>query len=250
MNLARSALLFALASASLTGCGDEAGGRALDADPTSSPTGLISRTPVAVDVTSSAQKLFATVDAALAQESSVRQEIGNLNPPAPTVLLQEYGTEDDFILEMDVQHDLLSFARANGEYFGRTSSKEPWTKAPGPPPADDEHLLAVVAHSDVREDFQRMAAMARNLEYIGDEQVAGQKVHHFHLELNLAAMGNPAMVPALLTGPRPADLWIAPNGLPVRVDVRYSEPLANTPGTGTSRTDYSRWSEAVAPDLG
>lgn len=199
--------------------------------------------------------LFSAIDGALAQETSVRQDMGNLNPPPASVLRQEYGGgEDDFVyefvLEMDGRSATLGFARADGAYFMKDFESDLWQPAPGGPAPDDDSAVAQTAHSDVREDFQRYGAMTAGLRYVGEERVAGQPAHHYTATVRLAELRNPSTLPSRQRGSKPIDLWIAPSGLPVRVEVRYSEPLGGTPGTGVSRTDYSEWSEPVDPDLG
>jgi len=93
-----------------------------------------------------------------------------------------------------------------------------------------------------------MAMPAGDFSYVGEEDVAGVTSQHCRVTLTLAPGANPALVPVQVKGPKPTDLWIAASGLPVRVDVKYSEPLSDAPGSGISRTDYSAWSRPLNLD--
>lgn len=195
----------------------------------------------------SARQLFATIDAALARETSVRQEMGNLNPPPAVVLEQEYGDGRDHLaltVDLGPRTEPLRVYRVDG--MVHVAGQEP--RPMGDVDPDDTALLAVAMHSDVREDFRRMARIADDLDYIGEEQVAGVPTDHYRVTLTLRPGKNPVSLPASLRGPKPADLWVAASGLPVRVEVTYSEPLNGVAGTGVSRTDYSAWSAPLDLD--
>jgi hypothetical protein len=78
---------------------------------------------------------------------------------------------------------------------------------------------------------------------------------HYRLALTLApgavhsdVRANPASSPSQIKGRKPADLWVAASGLPVRFEVKYFEPLNGIPGTGVGRTDYAAWSEPLNLD--
>ena len=195
----------------------------------------------------STTELFATIDAAVAKEASVRQEMGSRNSPASTVVDQEYGEDRGnlvFRADLGPQTDPFLVYRVDGLLYARGQEPKPMSEID----PNDSALLAVTLYSDVRQDFQRMAVLADNFSYVGGEDLGGVSTHHYRVTLTLAPGANPATVPSLAKGPRPADLWIGANGLPVRVDVKYSEPLGGIPGTGVSRTDYSAWSVPLKLD--
>lgn len=206
-----------------------------------SPSGALTEPAVSAD------ELFAAIDTAVAEETSVRQEMGNLNPPPAVVLEQEYGDGRDALaltVDLGPQSEPMQVYRVDG--LVHVEGQEPIPASEIDP--DDTALIAVVMHSDVREDFRRMAEIADALSYVGEEDVAGVATHHYRVTLTLEPGRNPGTLPASLRGPKPADLWIGADGLPVRVEVTYSEPLNDIPGTGVSRTDYSAWSESLDLD--
>jgi hypothetical protein len=196
---------------------------------------------------SSARQLFAALDDALAAETSVRQDIGNLNPPPTTTLVQEYGGGRDalaFVVDLGHGTEPLRVYRVGGlVYVGGQAPVRMSDVGPR-----DTTPVAQVLHSDVREDFRRMAAAAGDLAFVGEEVVDGTSASHYRFSLRLAPGANPASLPALLRGPRPADLWVTSDGLPARLQVAYSAPLRGVPGTGVVRVDYSGWSEPLDLD--
>lgn len=215
-----------------------------------------------------AEELFAELDAAIGAETSVHQENGNLNPPPPAILDQEFGAAgtdlrhyvdlgptDEDLAGMspedaaEFEGDGLVFVihRVDGVLYAEGSDPVPMAdaaRAVGGP------LLATL-QSDVRTDVARMAALARDLAFVGEEQVGGALTRHYRLVLDLdpERQPNPAIVPTAVSGPKPADLWIDTGGLPVRIDIEYGQPLGDIPGTGVSRTDYSRWSAPLEYDV-
>ena len=238
-----------IAVVALSSCGEE---EATDqADATASATGSLSPasaesgtssqpTSVAAGPAASTRELFATIDAAVARESSVRQEQGNLNPPPPVVLEQEYGEgRDQLALTVDLgpQVDPLQIYHVEGLVYFQGEEPKPTSDIE----PDETALIAVMLRSDVREDFQRMNRLADDFSYVGEEDIAGVTTHHYRMTLTLAPGANPASVPSQLKGPKPADLWIAATELPVLVDAKYSEPLNAIQGTGVIRTYYLAW---------
>lgn len=195
----------------------------------------------------SARALFESLDRAIAGETSVRQEMGNRNPPAPVVLEQEYGAgRDGFSLTVDLGPgvDAIRIMRVDGLVHAAGERPRPMSEVD----PEETALMAVLLHSDVRQDFRRMAELSGDLTHVGEEKVRGIRTHHYRMTLTLTPGANPATVPTQLRGPKEADLWVAANGLPVRLEVRYAEPLEDIPGTGVSRTDYSAWSEPLHLD--
>lgn len=216
--------------------------------PSSTESGTGSQSPSALaEPVTSAKDLFAIIDAAVAKEASVRQEMGNLNPPAPVVLEQEYGEgRDQLALTVDLgpHTDPLRIYHVDGLIYLEDQDPKPTSEID----PDDTALIAVMVRSDVRQDFQRMAKLADDFSYVGEEDTMGVTTRHYRVTLTLAPGANPAALPSQIKGPKPADLWIATNGLPARVEVKHSEPLNGIPGTGVSRTDYTAWSEALNLD--
>lgn len=255
MDALRNFAVAAVAVVALASCGEETTDHADDAasttgssSPSSTESATASQSPsVVAEPATSAKELFVTIDAAVAKEASVRQEMGNLNPPAPLVLEQEYGDGRDelaFTMDLGPHTDKIQIYRVDGLLYFEGQDPKPTSEiVPG-----DTALIAVLVRSDVRQDFQRMAMLAGDFSYVGEEDVVGVKTRHYRVTLTLAPGANPATLPSLIKGPKPADLWIATSGLPVRVDVKYSEPLGDIPGTGVSRTDYSAWSEPLNLD--
>jgi hypothetical protein len=252
----RNLAVVAVAVAALASCSGEE--EANHADHAASTTGASStssiesgtgsRSPSALpQPATSAKDLFAVIDAAVANETSVRQELGNLNPPPPVVLEQEYGDDRDHpALTVDIGHgtDPLQIYRVDGLIYAEGQDPKPTSEID----PDDTALIAVMVRSDVRQDFQRMARLADDFSYVGEEDILGVTTRHYRVTLALTPGANPASLPSQVKGPKPADLWIATSGLPVRVEVKYSEPLNGVPGTGVGRTDYAGWSEPLRLD--
>ena len=160
---------------------------------------------------------------------------------------QEYGDNRDnlaFRADLGPQADPFLIYRVDGLLYAQGQEPRPMSEID----PNDSASLAVTLYSDVRRDLQRMAVLTDDFSYVGEEDLGGVSTHHYRVTLTLAPGANPATVPSQAKGPRPADLWIGANGLPVRVDVKYSEPLGGLPGTGVSRTDYSAWSEPLDLD--
>ena len=256
MDVLLNVVAAAVAVAALASCGgEEATDRADDAasttdaaGPSSTESGTGSPSPSALDGPATAAKdLFTIIDAAVAQETSVRQEWGNLKPPPAVVLDQEYGGDrDELALTVDLgpHTDPLRIYCVDGLIYVEGQDPKPTSEID----PDDTALIADMVRSDVREDFQRMARLADDLSYVGEEDISGVTTRHYRVTLTLAPGANPASLPSQIKGPKPADLWIASSGLPVRVDVRYSDPLDGIPGTGVARTDYAAWSEPLDLD--
>lgn len=244
MDVVRTLAVAAVAVAGLSSCGDgQVTSRADDpASTTGSPTPSAAAGPA-----TSVKDLFGTIDAAVAKETSVRQELGNLNPPPTVVLDQEYGDDrDQLALTVDLgpETDPLRIYHVDGLVHIEGQDPKPASEID----PDDTAMIAVVLRSDVRQDFQRMARIAGDFSYVGEEDVRDVTTRHYRVTLTLAPGANPASMPSHMEGPKPADLWIAPSGLPVRVDVKYSEPLDGIPGTGVVRTEYTAWSEPLDLD--
>lgn len=256
MDVLRTFAAAAVAMAALASCGgEEATDHADDAvsstgasspSSTKSSTGSQSSSALAERATS-AKDLFAIIDAAIAQETSVRQEVGNLNPPPAFVLEQEYGDgRDQLALTMDFgpHTDPLQIYHVDGLIYFEGEDPKPTSEID----PDETAMIAVMVRSDVRQDFQRMATLAGDFSYVGEEDILGVTTRHYRVTLTLAPGANPASLGSQMKGPKPADLWIATSGLPVRVEVKYSEPLNGIPGTGVVRTDYAAWSQPLNLD--
>lgn len=235
VNVLRAIAIAAVLVAALASCGGQASSHADDA--ASSAAG-----PAA-----STEDLFATIDAAVAKETSVRQQLGNLNPPPTVVLEQEYGDDrDQLALTVDLgpHTDPLRAYRVDGLLYLEGQDPKPTSEID----PDETALIAVMARSDVRQDFQRMARLVDDFSYVGKENILGATTRHYRLTLTLTPGANPASLPSQIKGPAPADLWVAGSGLPVRLEVKHSEPIAGIAGTGVARTDYDSWSEPLNLD--
>lgn len=254
MDMLRNVVVASVAVVGLGSCGgggttESAGDPAsASAGPSSTESSSPPQSPSEVaEPATSTEELFATIDAAVAKESSVRQEMGSRNSPAGTVVEQEYGDDRDnlaFRVDLGPQTGPFLVYRVDGLLYAQGQKPTPMSEID----PNDSAALAVTLYSDVRQDFQRMAVLADDFSYLGEEDLAGVSTHHYRVTLTLALGANPATVPSQAKGPKPADLWIGASGLPVRVDVKYSEPLGGIPGTGISRTDYSAWSEPLDLD--
>lgn len=207
-------------------------------------------------------ELFRALDTAIAAETSVRQESGNLNPPPPAVLDQEYGASTDLRLVIDMRPTAADIADMPADEASKLTDDnsglvfvvyrvDDVLHAEGAEPLAmseaDGQVGGQMLHtlrSDVRTDFQRLGAAASGLDYLGEEDVLGLRTRHYRFSVGVdpEAGPNPAILPDEVSGTMPADLWIGTDGLPVRLDITYREPLAGVPGTGVSRTEYSRWS--------
>lgn len=207
-------------------------------------------------------ELFQALDTAIAAETSVRQESGNLNPPPPAVLDQEYGASTDLRLVIDMRPTEADIADMPADEASKLADEDSGLvfvvyrvddvlHAEGAEPLAmseaDGQVGGQMLHtlrSDVRTDFQRLGAAASGLDYLGEEDVLGLRTRHYRFSVGVdpEARPNPAILPDEVSGPMPVDLWIGTDGLPVRLDITYREPLAGVPGTGVSRTEYSRWS--------
>lgn len=207
-------------------------------------------------------ELFQALDTAIAAETSVRQESGNLNPPPPAVLDQEYGASTDLRLVIDMRPTEADIADMPADEASKLADEDsglvfvvyrvddvlhaegaeplPMAEADGQVGGQMLHTL----RSDVRTDFQRLGTAATDLSYVGEEDVLRLRTRHYRFSVGVdpKARPNPAILPDEVSGPMPVDLWIGTDGLPVRLDITYREPLAGVPGTGVSRTEYSRWS--------
>lgn len=220
---------------------------------------------------SSVEELFASLDEAIGAEKSVHQEWGNLNPPPPAILDQEYGSggtdllhfvdlgpSDEDRAEMS-EEDLAAleasplafeFCRSDGMVHGGVGGE---VRSLQEEEADEdtvgETVLATL-RSDVRSDVARMAEAASDFAFVGEEEVAGVTTRHYRVVLDLDPQraANPSTVPYLQSGRMPTDLWVGTDGLPVRVDIDYASGEMGVPGTGVSRTEYSRWSAPVECD--
>ncbi|HSV39549.1 MAG TPA: hypothetical protein VLI04_12400 [Nocardioidaceae bacterium] len=255
MDALRNLAVAAAAVVALASCGEATTNHADDpvsgassSSPSSTESASTSQSPsVATEPARSAEALFASIDAAVARETSVRQEMGNQNPPAGLVVRQEYGAgRDEAAFILDIGHDTDPFQvyRVDGLLYAKGQAPKPMSDIE----PDDSASLAATLYSDVRQDFQRMARQAGDFIYVGEENIGSVATSHYRVTLTLAPGSNPAILPSQIKGPKPADLWIDTSGLPVRVDVRYSEPFGDIPGTGVSRTDYSAWSEPLNLD--
>ena len=163
------------------------------------------------------------------------------------MLEQEYGDDrDQLALTVDLgpHADPLRAYRIDGLIYIAGQDPLPTSEIdPG-----ETALIAVMARSDVRQDFQRMARLADDLSYVGEDDILGVATRHYRLTLTLKPGANPASLPSQIKGPKPADLWVASSGLPVRLEVKHSEPLNGISGTGVARTDYDAWSEPLNLD--
>ena len=163
------------------------------------------------------------------------------------MLDQEYGDgRDQLAFTMDVGHgtDPLQAYHVDGLLYFEDEEPKPTSEID----PDETALIAVMLRSDVRQDFQRMARLAGDYSYVGEEDILSVTTRHYRVTLTLAPGANPATLPSQMKGPKPADLWIAASGLPVRVEVKHSEPLNGIPGTGVVRTDYAAWSQPLNLD--
>lgn len=263
--------LATILSAGLAGCGEEP-------DRAAAPSTAADTTPVhqaPADFTgppaASVEELFAGLDAAIAAETSVHQEWGNLNPPPPAILDQEYGaagtdlhhyvdlgpSEEDRaemsaedLAALEASPLVFEFCRSDGMVHGGAGGEV--RSLPEEEVDEDtvgETVLATL-RSDVRSDLARMAEAASGFAFVGEEEVGDVTTRHYRVVLDLDPQraSNPSTVPYLQSGRMPADVWVGTDGLPVRIDIDYASGEMGVPGTGVSRTDYSRWSVPVECD--
>lgn len=215
----------------------------------------------------SVSELFTAVDAAIGAETSVHQENGNLNPPPPAILDQEYGaagsdlhhyvdlgpTAED-LAEMSAD-EAAEYASAGLVFLVYRVDGVLYAEDAPPLPLEEAEdkvggALLATLQSDVRTDFRRLADVASDLTYVGEENVGGFVTRHyrFTVDLDPGQQVNPAIVPSAVAGSKPVELWVGTDDLPVRIDIAYGKVLGDIPGTGVSRTDYSRWSAPIELD--
>jgi len=171
MDALRNFVVAAVAVVGLASCGgeettdpaDDAVSTTGSSSPSSTESSSASQSPsVVAEPATSAKELFATIDAAVAKEASVRQEMGSLNSPAGTVVEQEYGNGREdlaFTVDLGPQTDPFQIYRVDGLLYAEGQDPKPMTEID----PDDSALLAVTLYSDVHQDFQRMAMLAGDI---------------------------------------------------------------------------------------
>lgn len=184
---------------------------------------------------------------------SVHLEVGNLNPPPTTYLDQDYAdAEGDLELRVEVMpgQPVLVVRRVDGELL--VSEDGEGFRAAPPVDSDDTSLVSRVLATTPAAELEALAGAATTVtpapRLLGD--VAGAAAA-YRLLVDTADL-TPPEVDALASVPwqglperLPVTLWVGADGLPLRLEARYADPLNGIEGTGTARIDYSAWGEPV-----
>lgn len=191
----------------------------------------------------------------VAEVGSARLAVGNLNPPPTTFLEQDWSTQQgDLELRFELAPDrpVLALRRLDGQLL---LSKEGGSFEPVPTPEiseDDTSLFGRVLRTTpgmeldvLLADPQQARRMRGGIGEVDDSAAAYRFVVAVD-RLAQAELDAFASVPWQgLPDRLPVTLWVGADGLPLRLEARYADPLGATPGTGTVRIDYSAWGEPV-----
>lgn len=183
-------------------------------------------------------------------------EVGNLNPPPPQTIDQDYSTREgdlEAVLEVEPgRAPTFVLRRVDGAVYLSFDGGGFRRLSPQQVAEAEETGLTALLRTDVVRDLTSLFAGAVKGEFQGADASLGAGVTRYELEIDTSAWfgaqdGGMALGLKHAAYPKvvPARLWVASTGLPVRLEVRYSEPLNGIEGTGTVRVDYSRWSELV-----
>ena len=218
--------------------------------PSSSPEGGQILRALALD------QLRKLVLEAVRAESSVHMAMGNLNPPPSTEVDQDYSTPKGdlrVVVSLEPGKTLIEARRAGGEVYMSFEGK-PFEHVPAHEISKAEATPIVAPfRTDVIKDLTAIFAATVEADFTGADLSVGAGVSCYRLDVSTAdwfaaqgsdrALGVPRH--AGLPSRMPGRLCIESTGLPVRLEVKYSEPLGGVAGTGTTRVDYSRWGEPV-----
>ena len=250
------------------GCGD--GGKPDAAAPTSALTAMAppGATPSPSTSSSGSAPHAATVEAlslaelrrrvldAVRAQTSVHLAIGNLNPPPLVAIDQDYSRPDgdlELVVSIAPGAPAIVGRRVDGEAYLSTDGTH-FERVPADKLAQtDGGALVAQLRTDVVKDLTALFAGAVEGDFDGRDASLGAGVARYRLKLSTTAWFDAQGDVQALGIPRssglpevvPARLWIRPDGLPVRLELKYSEPLGGVAGTGTGRIDFSRWGEPV-----
>jgi hypothetical protein len=251
------ALGLALGVLALTGCGSNG---------TASPPTITATAPATTGAPSpeggqivralTLDQLRKLVLSAVRAESSVHLAMGNLNPPPSTEVDQDYSTQGGdlrVVVKLEPGSILMEGRRTGGEVYMSFDGK-PFQHVPAQEMSKAEPTpLIALFRTDVAKDLTAIFAATVRADFTGADPSVGAGVSCYRLDVKtaewFAAQGSDRAlgVPQHAGLPRkmPGRLCIESTGLPVRLEVKYSEPLGGVAGTGTSRIDYSRWGKPV-----
>lgn len=235
------------------GCGDV--GRSTGG-PSSAQSIVVPSTSAAA-TEMSLEQLRSTVIDAVRSRSTVHLAIGNLNPPPVVQVVEDYSRRDGdleatFAVEPG-RPPTVEARRVGGDLYVSAGGK-PFEQVPAEDlTGDGGGALGSLLRTDALRDLGGLLGAATTSTYDGPDTSVGSGAARYRLTIDtrrwFATAGGevPLGMPGRAGLPTsvPATLWVAPTGLPVRLEVRHSDPLGGVPGTGTSRIDYSHWGEPV-----
>ncbi|CAB4746595.1 unannotated protein [freshwater metagenome] len=184
---------------------------------------------------------------------SVRLAVGNLNPPPTQFLVQDYAAPDgDLELSVEVVEGepVFTLRRVDGEPFLAVDD-EGFRPVPEPS-SSDEALAARTLRTDPASELETLVGGAIAIETAPDlvdevdDAAAAYRLRVVIPDLPSPGLDAFASVPWVGLPERlPVTLWVGADGLPLRLEARYADPLNGIEGTGTARLDYSAWGEPV-----
>lgn len=249
--LATCAVAAALGSGA--GCGTVVAPGPADSATTASPT------PLGATVAHlSLDQLRRTVLDAVRATTTVHLAIGNLNPPPVVQVVEDYSRpggdlEATFAVGSEGPPDVVG-RRVDGEVYVSVSGR-PFERVPADKLAGSGGgALPALLRTDALEELTALLDAATTSTYDGPDPSVGRGAVRYRLTVDTARWfaaeggGIPLGMPdrAGLQTSVPATLWVGSSGLPVRLEIRHSEPLDGVSGTGTSRIEYSHWGEPVS----
>lgn len=191
----------------------------------------------------------------VAEAGSARLAVGNLNPPPTTFLEQDWSTQEgDLELRVELAPDrpVLALRRLDGQLL---LSEEGGSFEPVPAPEvseDDTSLVGRVLRTTPGEELDVLLAdpqQARRMTGGVSEVDDAVAAYRFVVAVDRLAQAELDPFASLpwrgLPDRLPISLWVGADGLPLRLEARYSDPLNGIEGTGTVRIDYSAWGEPV-----
>lgn len=246
----------AVAAALVTGggCGDTG---ATAGRPDSARSVVAPSATATAEVTDlSLEQLRRTVLDAVRAETSVHESIGNLNAPAVTVVQDYSEPEGDLEAAFEVEPGkppAIVGRRVDGEVYLSVDGQHYERVPPDKLSEAGSTPLVALFRTNVVEDLTTVFAAAVKGEFDGEDPAVGPGVTRYRLTIDTTGwVGAPGSARLLGIPPQaalpkdmPMTLWIGGRGLPVRVELKYAEPLKGITGTGTLRIDYSHWSDPV-----
>jgi hypothetical protein len=247
-----------------SGCGDADPRTSAVASPSLTPatkTAVAASNDAAPDdgapVELTLEQLRTRVLDAVRAETSVHMAMGNLNPPPTSEVDQDYSKPDGDLEAVFATEPgrppVFDARRVDGEVYMSAEGKpfehitaQKMSEAEGTP-------LIALFRTDVVKDFTSIFAATMKADFTGADPSIGAGVACYRLEVDTSAWFGTQGGDVALGVPRhaglrkkiPARLCVGSTGLPVLVEVKYSEPLNGIAGTGTTRVDYSRWSDPI-----